>query len=329
MIETTVLSPQQMRTAPARRHPDVVIQAPSSGASPFGSTFWKSLFRCPREHAMMNLVGLQRTRHSEALDVGLLFHAALEEYYKVMWEFQKGFKSFDHNDTKFLWSHHKDALKNTFDTVVTPLLDEPGYEATHGVVERLVGGYFDHYYQQDKWRVVAVEETLLCDDVFSYSTRIDLIVEDYVRGGMWITEHKSARTITAELLEGYQMDIQILGQVWLLHQCVDLTKYPPFRGVIINIGTKHVTPQFERVEVCPSRYHLRMFEDSMNNWTRMRAVFQANGWPQALGNCIGPSRGFGRCDFFDLCHGQPEATVADWLEQDAPYGFARREEQTK
>jgi hypothetical protein len=82
-------------------------------------------------------------------------------------------------------------------------------------------------------------------------------------------------------------------------------------------------PKVLRVEVCPSHQHRAAFEESMRQWAALETSFASLGWPKALGNCTGASRYFSQCDFFDVCHGRPEATVAQIAAEEPPFGFAR------
>jgi hypothetical protein len=291
-----------------RRPAQVVLGVVDAGASPAGSTYWKTMRRCPREHALRHVAGLRRSSGaSEALTVGWLFHLALEAYYRSLLTDADGV-----SDEGAAWA----AIKK--------LEGEGGYEETYPEVERLLAGYFETYRRQDAWRVVAVEETLASvDDGLHYSARLDLVIEE--AGRLWIVEHKTARAITPDLLSGYQMDMQIMGQVWLFGRCVDLSVYPPLAGVKINIATKTKVPKYERVEVYPSRQHLAAFEESMRQWSALEGAFAGLGWPKALGNCTGPSRYFGQCDYFDVCHGRPEANVGMISAEDPPFGFTRDE----
>lgn len=286
-----------------RRPAEVVLGVLDAGASVAGSTYYKTMRRCPREHALTHVAGLRTQRRSEALTVGWLFHHALEAYYRSSSE-------------KAAWE------------AIQALASEPGYEETYPSVERMIGSYLERYRHHDRWRVLAVEETLTHREPgLSYSARLDLVVHDEADDRLWIVEHKTARAITPDLLSGYQMDMQILGQVWLYHRCVDAGAYPRIGGVRINITTKAVTPKHERVEVYPSRAHLDAFETSLRDWNALVPVFEKRGWPKALGNCTGPVRYFGTCDFFDLCHGRPEATVAQIAREEPPVGFDRRSDQ--
>jgi hypothetical protein len=293
----------------ARRPAQAVLGVLDAGASSAGSTFWKTMRRCPREHALRHVAGLRRASSgSEALTVGWLYHLALEAYYSSLLKDADGA-----SDEAAAWA------------AIRALEREPGYEETYPEVERLLAGYFETYRRQDAWKVLAVEETLSSEDEgLHYSARLDLVIEE--AGRVWIVEHKTARAITPDLLSGYQLDMQILGQVWLFGRCVDLSTYPTLGGVIVNIATKTKVPKYERVRVYPSRAHLQAFEESMRAWSALVPAYQSLGWPKALGNCTGAARFFGQCDYFDLCHGRPEASLATVASEEPPFGFTRGNE---
>jgi hypothetical protein len=304
-------------TAEQRRRPEQVLGLENSG-SPAGATRWKRLRVCPREHALHQIVKLRPTGESEPLTVGWLVHLGLERFYATLQSTQ----AHKPDDVRAgLWAGCEQAEAAAW-SVLEPIRDESGYAETYSKVESMLAGYFDQYRRQDMWRILAVEETLIYRGAFAYSARLDLVVEDIERGGMWIVEHKTAKAVTEDLLHGYQMDLQVLGQVWLMQKCVDLEQYPPLQGVHVNILTKHAVPRFERASVTPSKYHLQAFETSMRHWQTVSKTFEATGWPHTFGACTGPSRWGKRCGYFDLCHGRPEFTVDDWLQQqDPPYGF--------
>ncbi len=337
-----------------RRPPGQVLDA-HDAPSARGNSFYKRVRLCPREHALAVEAGLRRPGDNEALTAGFTVHHALEAYYRAIQTWQRSIELNDegmknklkvrmervssHNH-EYLWGGIPSAEQAAW-KAIEPMRTEPGYAETYEEVERMVAHYLDHYRRQDRWRVIAIEETLEYEDrgVFpspassspsipplEYSARLDLIVEDLKRGGMWIVEHKTTKVVTADLIAGYQLDQQILGQVWLMHNCVDLSAYPPLRGVLVNLVTKHMTPKFERVEVLPSRYHLAAFEESMRAWNSLLPIYERLGWPKALGNCAGPARYWRRCEFFEVCHGQPELTVVDAVKQEPPFGFVRAED---
>lgn len=307
-IRRLPIAPASVPETPRRAWEDV-LGLPASSGSPTGSTFWKRMRRCPREHALYTVAKLRRTTRSEPLTVGALWHLGLETYYKARMQ------------GCAIGEAEAQAMRG-----LAQLEAEPGYEETFPEVVRLLQAYFESYRHEDAgWRVVAVEETLqYVSPELRYSVRLDLLVE--IDGGLWIVEHKTARAITADLLTGYQLDMQILGQVWCFQNCVDTAAYPPLRGVVVNIESKHKMPRFERVQVCPSRDHLEAFETSMRQWTQLEHVFASMQWPRALGNCTGGARYFSTCDYFDVCHGQPRAGVEQLAVEEPPYGFVRADD---
>jgi hypothetical protein len=314
----------KLKLTVVRRGFDEVLGV-ENAASSRGSTYWKQLRRCPREHALHQL-GLRGGQPSEALTVGALFHLGLETYYRVIQAHQD---ALDHaqRDDHYFWGAAGKAEAAAFEAL-SALEAEPGYEDTYPEVERLLVAYFTRYRHQDRWRVLAVEDTLEVDDAaFAYSARLDLIVEDEADKRTKIVEHKTARAITADLVQNYQMDLQILGQVWLWNELIDPAPYYPFGGVVIDVTTKRKRPgpEFERLVVNPSRYHLDAFVEAQTSWEVLRDAYAQVGYPKALGNCVGASRYFSTCTYYDLCHGRPEFSVADWQreisESGAPYGY--------
>lgn len=294
-----------------RRSAAEVLGVADAGASPSGASYWKRLRRCPREHALVTVARLRKAAPpSEALTLGWTFHHALEAYYRARMQSPEVAPA-------LLESAAWDAIR--------ALAHEPGYEELYPIVERVLGAYFEAYrHADDAWRVLAVEETLAYqDEGLRYSARLDLVVHDTASDRTWIVEHKTSRAITADLLTGYQLDMQIVGQSWLWNACVDASAYPPLAGVLVNIVTKAARPKVERVQVYPSAAHRAAFEDSMRQWAALEGAFRDLGWPRALGNCTGPTRYFGTCDFFDVCHGRPDADVATLADEAPPYGFDR------
>lgn len=289
---------------------------------------------CPREHALYSL-GIRSGVEQEPLTLGFLFHLGLEVFFKSIQAHQESIgwnpplteKEMDH----FCFGNLAEAERAAWDTL-DPIREEPGYAKTYAMVEKLLVNYFEKWRGRDYWRIVAVEETLeYVDPEFEYTARLDLIIEELFGDtralGTWIVEHKTAGTITEDLLMNYAMDLQILGQKWLFETCVDTSQLPPFRGVIVDIiTTRHKVPRTERVVVNPSHYHTDAFEDSQRRWSRLATAFAAEGWPKALGNCAGAARFFKTCPYYTLCEGRPEHTVADWREEletvGPPHGFS-------
>ncbi len=300
---------------------NVILPGVDTGASPYGSTNYKMLMACPREYALTKIALLRKTALDVPLTTGWMWHYCLQRFYETILQHQKKSNAPTTSD-EFAFAGQKEAMVAAYDAM-KPFENEPGYEDCVNDVQRMLDGYFERYNGVDRLRILAIEETLTYQGSFQYSARLDLLVEDLSRGGMYVYEHKSARAITADLLNNYQLDLQILGQVFLLLKCVDLKRYPPFRGVRINIATKHKTPQFERVDVLPSNRHIEALKSSVTAWSALRKTYEKLGWPQALGHCAGFSRGYKSCKFFDLCHGHPTLSVDYWTKNEPPFGFER------
>lgn len=316
-----IITVQTVARPVERRRLPLALGIADSGPSPFGSTVAKTLLACPREYGLRYHAGLTPEFVNDALSTGWLWHYCLELYYRAIMAHQRTSNALS-NTPEYWWGGSKAGLAAAY-KVLEQLDDEPGYTEVVDDARRALTQYFEVYSDRDKWRVIAVEETIIYQGEFNFSTRLDLLIEDLERGGLWIVEHKTARYITSELLDNYQLDLQILGQVWLLKNCIDLTRYPHFGGVIVNIVSKHKTPQTVRVDVAPSDYHLQAFVDSQRQWNQLKVVMQKMGWPQSLGHCAGYARGYSRCQFFDLCHGHPQRGVLEWSSGDPPYGFLR------
>lgn len=314
--------------APDRRSTEEVLALPPSSASAWGSTTWKRMRLCPREHALYQL-GLRPQRRKEALDTGLLFHYALEAYFRSIQEQQKALTAAGEVSSSDDNYHYplRVAAEQAAWAVIEPFVREPGYEETANKLEKLLVTYLESYRRTDRWVVLAVEETLTYSgEDFEYTARLDLIVYDVDLGMLFIVEHKTAGTITDDLLQSYEMDLQILGQVWLLHRCVDLSKLPPYGGVIVDIiTTRNNPPRVHRQRVLPSKYHVASFAEEQRKWAAVKDAFEALGWPKAFGSCAGAARFFKSCTYYDLCHGHPGHSVEDWEEEfkarGAPFGF--------
>ena len=305
-----------------RRTVDAIIGG--VGASARGSSYYKSLMICPREHALTNEVGVRAVRQNENFAVGTLFHLVMEVYYGAIMRFQKALDADDRRgrDDYYYWGNALEAQREAWDAIAV-FATEPGYTQTYAEVQRIVEAYFEKYANLDRWRVLAVEETLrFTEQGFDFSARLDLIVES--EGRTWLVEHKTAKMISLDSLDHYDMDMQTLGQQWLFDHCVDTSQFPPLAGCRVNIVTKQKQPQLVRKDVCPSPAHLHMFEASIADWYSARDAMRRLGWPRALGHCAGFARGYGKCQFFDACRDWPALSVEEFA-ANLPDGFVIQE----
>lgn len=334
---------------PERRHFEEVLGV-KGGASPVGSSFWKGVRLCPRESGLAQR-GLRKEgflRGRVALDVGLIWHHCLEAYYGAVMAYQEAHpltkrELLERDFGRYCITPQVAAEAAAWDAL-EPFRKEPGYEAFTETISNMLIGYFEFYRPRERFKVLAVEETLqyvaypkssregkrAIYESFEYSTRLDTIVEDLNRGGMWILEHKSATALTDDLMSGYQLDLQVLGQVWCAERLVAECEgpLPAFKGAMINIATKSKRPSFARVEVSPSHDHLRMFEQSVAAQQKTLDLWDNLGYPKHLGACTGPARYFATCPYFDVCLGHPLDTVDDII-ANPPFGFTADEPGTE
>lgn len=315
-----------------------VLNAPDTGASPKGSTFRKSLLDCPFEHGMLYEAGLRPAVPSEALTVGMVFHWALQRYYESIQEYQRQYAAKwrkDHptdpygyrKQDGFFFGNEAEASAIAWRSI-RELETAEGYKETWDVVSRVVDAYFDHYSHRDRWEIIAVEETIeyygLSSGSFDHTARLDLIIIDWGDGRLYNVEHKTARWISQDLVDFYDLDFQVLGQVWLATRCIDwkAAGLPMFGGNKINIASKQKTPVLIRHDVLPSVQALQAFERMVAQSEVLRGVYEQLGWPKSLGHCAGAARGYSKCQFYEFCRAYPLETVESlrrW--RDPPSGF--------
>lgn len=319
---------------PSRRPASEVLGIKDSGASRAGSTYYKSLLTCPFEWALKYVVGLSPERPSEPLTLGWLYHQALEAMYRTMFEHQQKCLAARPGvyDEQFFRGADSAAAQAAWNTV-KPIFNEPGYEETGEVLQRILDVYITRFWGHDRWEILAVEENLeWCGATakkpvppnFDYTARLDLIVRDFdFDRRVRIIEHKTARAITADLIDNYEQDLQMLGQVWLLLQCVDIKKYGDFGGIVINIITKAKAPQALRHPASISKHHLKAFQDSMMRWNHYRRWVDQYSYPRAYGHCSGAARGYSKCQFYEVCHAYPQFGIQHWKNAEAPDGFVK------
>lgn len=297
------------------------------GASKRGSTYHSKLLTCPREFALTYVAKLKPIVTAEQLTCGLIYHYAQETYYDSIAAHQQAMRASNKKlnltskatREQFFWGNARESQEKAF-AAVECISREPGYERTWSLIERILNFYFETYWKTDEWEVlateypveVAVEDTL-------YTTRLDQIVHDHKRNGVWVVEAKTARSITSDLLDNYQQDFQVLGEVFTFLNAVEVDL--PFLGVNVCIVSKALSPKATRVEVMPSKHHINEFKKTLLSFHKLLPIYEQLQWPKALGKCAGASRGYSKCTFYSICHNFPEVEVDDWNNREAPEGF--------
>ena len=315
-----------------RRPPDEVLGI-QSGPSRRGSTYWNRLLHCPFEHYLGNVLGLHSRWPNDPLDTGIIWHYALEGYYRHVMGWQDKCRAqagatLDPRDPHFLRGADRDAQASAF-TNVKPVSTESGYERIWVKIERMLDTYFTRW-QSDLWEIVDVETTLeTAAHGFDYSSKLDLFIID--RQGaepfLRVVETKSTFRLDSFVMDGYTLDLQTLGQVYVVWMTIDFAAYPAFMGSYISITSKHEkVPLTERVPFNPTPDALDVFTRSMKELNRLPVLYDEMKYPKNFAQC---TRRYGRCEFFNICRNQPGWTaerLSDMLQAgDLPDGFVRKD----
>lgn len=296
---------------PTRRKPRFILPVVDDGPSRRGSTYWGRIQHCGREHLLSNILGWSSVAPHDPLDTGLIWHACLEAFYRVRLDHQRWMLRRDANareNPEFWVAGEREGQTAAFDILLL-FRDEPGYKEVFAKLEKMLAFYFQTY-RLDRWEILAVEYTLACEDV-EYTSKIDVIVADYAVPQIPVTrsvEHKSTFRLTPDVTEGYHLDSQVMGQVYLGVRLLHGPGLPPYAGALVNICSKESTPRIERVFVAPHLDHLRAWEEHLLIQHGQRAFHEAHGFARNYGSC---SRRYGRCEHFDFCRWNPSLREPD------------------
>lgn len=307
------------KTINQERAPLKEVLGYESSGSAHGSSFWKRLRGCPREEKLYK-IGLRKTRVvNDSLDFGSLYHLALEHYYRAKMEGKS----------------MRDCIEAAWKPL-DPVREASGYEDMYADLDKMLTGYFE-YSEDDQWIIIAVEVevegfvTLPDGSKEPYTARLDLVVIDRLSGELRVIEHKTAKHYTEDLVIGYEADMQMLGQTWLMLQNRS-PLLPRLGGVTVNICVKpqkSKPAQYMRVDVRPTQYHLNEFETSLVQWAQIAQKMAEVGHPKALGSCSGPIHYFKQCTYFNLCHQNAHFNpLAAFEAEDVPYGYELIEQTT-
>jgi hypothetical protein len=136
-------------------------------------------------------------------------------------------------------------------------------------------------------------------------------VHNFVANG--IITHNTASRFTADLLEGWHNDGEILGQIMVWKQAKLDKKYGKLRGTIVNIVGKQKIPQFQRIIVPAQAWHVSGHDDDLRVWAAYQEMCRAtNTWPKARNNCV---HRYGMCSLFQHCSTNEKLTPLRRLEK--------------
>ncbi len=249
------------------------------GASGRGWSSHATFQKCPYLFKLTYLEG-QRGAPSTALETGSAFHTFLALHYT--------------------WMLNGDLTLTPY--VAKDSLLAAGADAK-AVIEafRLYEAYADRY---EGDYLFPIEMEAWAQDPDGNTCRFDMIAEvkeaqPGVMPGVYIIEHKTAARFTADALEGWRNDGEILGQIMVWKRAKLDKKYGKLRGTIVNIVGKQKVIQFHRTIVPAQKWHVTQHMEDLKMWSALQQMYAATGvWPKARANCITK---FGMCSFFDHC----------------------------
>jgi hypothetical protein len=144
---------------------------------------------------------------------------------------------------------------------------------------------------------VAVEAPLEQVKPFPYSARIDHVI--CKKDGVWIVEHKTSGARYVDLVKSYQMDSQLVGQVYLWNKSSFAKQFGQCVGVAVDmiVKTKEVACYWEEISI--GKDLTRTWERDMTAITFEREICEHSQiWPKKRHNCSKYNK---LCVFFDYC----------------------------
>jgi hypothetical protein len=262
---------------------------PLGGPSQDGWSKMYDFLRCPYRYYLRHEQNVvirpdALIKAAPALGVGSLVHACLALHYCRL--LPEGFPG---------WRANPPSPLDLLDKV-----QELGAEmAMVQEARRLYYGYAEHYGVEGPdygFEPVAVEYG--AGIVGTHTCRYDMLA--WNQGSLWIYEHKTAHAETQDVLEGWWLDGEIIGEVYG-YQLSDLNKLfgGPLTGVIINLLIKTHPPKFRRLEIIFPQKVVDSFARDRQHWAQQREQYRRRGhWPRSLQGCM--SR-YDMCQFWAHC----------------------------
>lgn len=266
---------------------------PLGGTSADGWSKVSDLQRCPYRYYLRHERALQiapemLTRESTgALEIGGLVHAALALHYNRM--LPEGYPG---------WRKNPPAPLDFLEKVA----DLGGERNFVNEAARLVGGYIENYGYERDIHPVAIEFPAGQPGI--HTCRFDMLAwwdgGGTAPAGLWNVESKTASRETADVLEGWWLDGEVIGQ----HYVFDKFKlaelfHAPLQGTIINLIIKTHPPRYRRLEIVMPREVIEAYAEDRGYWSTYRDHCRNVGhWPRKLQGCL--SR-YDMCEFWSHC----------------------------
>jgi hypothetical protein len=243
------------------------------GPTANGNSKWADFNRCPYRYYLKHVKGLDSTGLSDALELGGALHEAIAVYYE-------------------------DGLPAAFELLVAIQAVTPAIGCeTRRLFESWIKFYGPGAPRDLQHLTTAVELEVSQENPFPYSARIDHVITK--TDGVWIVEHKTSAARYVDLVKSYQMDAQLIGQVYLWNKSPHAKTYGKCVGVAVDmiVKTKEVSCFWEEISI--GKDLTTAFEKDMNHITFERDMCQRFGhWPKKRHNCSKYNK---LCIFFDYC----------------------------
>ena len=251
------------------------------GPSPWGNSKWSTFTQCPYKYYLKFVKRLRPVTPKKALEIGGLVHEMIGRYY----------------DAKLDSRSEEESLDRAWDLCNRAADVTPEYAAE---ARRLMTAWFGTYAEsglaRPEEKVVDVEVAVEVAEPFNYSSRLDAVLW---RKGAYIHETKTASRMSALLLDGYEMNSQFLGQMYLWDKTWLKKEYGPLKGFIVDLIVKTKEVQLDRISVKIDPKQLRRWEKNMKLLSLgLKQCEVHKHWPQHMSNCTLYAQ---RCSYFNHC----------------------------
>lgn len=250
------------------------------GPSPTGNSYYSVFEQCPYKFDVAFNQRMKLIQPWEPLEIGGLFHECRARYYNKYLELAEtdiGDKDLDLECEKVMFD-----LIDRVEKVVPQIAGETrrilrGWLTTHGP-ERPT---------DDRHETLLVEVLIETDRGWPYSGRLDRVIWSEELAGPVIMEIKTASKRSEEMLAGYTMDPQFLGQQYLWRYSKYYKKYGPLKAFVVDLAVKTAELRFPRHTVPIINSAIRDWERQRRHTYRDMILCAAAGyWPRHRSNCV-------------------------------------------
>lgn len=181
--------------------------------------------QCPlKHHILYGQRWTKPTKEGSALHKGSLYHAVMEEHYRVIKEYQDNNKGRNPKED----SEEEAALLDACKAAVWPLLWDQRAGRFHDDVAELIAwmyeGHVSNYGTMPEWRIMSVEHQIITPlrneagrrTRYHLKAKLDLIVRIRTTGGLWVVDHKSGGNLPTDM--DLEIDDQFGLYTWAMNE---------------------------------------------------------------------------------------------------------------